>query len=74
MKDPCDDPPRCGEPATQAVFWPGHVEPIPMCDAHARGARRIAEAIGLGLSVLPDLRGEACQSRDRKPQSKPEGT
>jgi hypothetical protein len=67
----CNDPPICGEPASKAVFWPGHAEPIPMCVAHAEGARRIAGAMGFALSVIADLRGETCQSRDRKPQTKP---
>lgn len=57
----------CGEPAMQAVFWPGNREPIPMCDTHAHGALRIAEAMGFRLSVITDSRGSVCQSHGKIP-------
>lgn len=43
-----DDKPRCREPATLKVYWPGR-EPLNMCPRHGGMAVNVSTALGTYL-------------------------
>ncbi len=60
--------PRCGLPATQAVFWPGR-EPLLMCEAHAEIARNVGMAMGCYIAQQPVTEGVCGNSPLREPKT-----
>lgn len=47
-----DDKKLCGKPATQVVLWPTLKE-IDCCEAHAKWAKKVAEAMSSPIRLTP---------------------